>query len=105
MHAVELVFAIGWAAFWIYWLVVAFSMKRGHLAWSRELRIRAVIVVLAILLVRLGAFRDHGLNPIHGAPASGSFSSLSAWGSRSGPVCTSGGTGAPQCRKRTNPSW
>ena len=62
MHAVELVFAIGWAAFWIYWLVAAFSMKRGRLAWSRELRIRAVIVVLAILLVRLGAFRGHGLN-------------------------------------------
>jgi protein-S-isoprenylcysteine O-methyltransferase Ste14 len=62
MHAVELVFAIGWAAFWIYWLVAAFSMKRGRLAWSRELRIRAVIAVLAILLIRLGAFRDHGLN-------------------------------------------
>ena len=29
MHAVELVFAIGWAAFWIYWLVAAFSMKKG----------------------------------------------------------------------------
>ena len=29
MHAVELVFAIGWAAFWIYWLVAAFSMKEG----------------------------------------------------------------------------
>jgi len=62
MHAVELVFAVGWAAFWIYWLVAAFSMKRGRLPWSRELRIRAVIVVLAILLIRLGAFRNHGLN-------------------------------------------
>jgi protein-S-isoprenylcysteine O-methyltransferase Ste14 len=62
MHAVELVFAIGWAAFWIYWLVAAFAMKRGHVAWSRELRIRAVVVVLAILLLRLGPFRDGGLN-------------------------------------------
>src|SRR5271166_54171 len=62
MHAVELGFAIGWAGFWIYWLVAAFSMKRGRPAWSRELRIRAVILVLAILLVRLGAFRGHGLN-------------------------------------------
>jgi protein-S-isoprenylcysteine O-methyltransferase Ste14 len=62
VHAVELVFAIGWAAFWAYWLFAAFSMKRGHVAWSRELRIRAVIVVLAILLARLGAFRSHGLN-------------------------------------------
>jgi protein-S-isoprenylcysteine O-methyltransferase Ste14 len=62
MHAVELVFAIGWAAFWIYWLVAAFSMKRGRVAWSRELSIRAVIAVLVILLVRLGAFRDHTVN-------------------------------------------
>src|SRR5579864_7831870 len=63
MHAVELVFAIGWAAFWTYWLVAAFSMKRGRVAWSRELRIRAVIVVLAVLSIRVGAFRDHhGIN-------------------------------------------
>jgi protein-S-isoprenylcysteine O-methyltransferase Ste14 len=27
---VELVFAVGWAAFWLYWLVAAFSMKRGR---------------------------------------------------------------------------
>jgi protein-S-isoprenylcysteine O-methyltransferase Ste14 len=62
MHAVELVFAIGWAAFWIYWLVAARSMKRGHISWSRELRIRAVVVVGAILLFRLGAFQRSGLN-------------------------------------------
>jgi protein-S-isoprenylcysteine O-methyltransferase Ste14 len=62
MHAVELVFAIGWAAFWIYWLVAAFSMKRGRVAWSRELRIRAVIIVLAIVLIRFGPFRSQGLS-------------------------------------------
>ena len=28
MRAVELVFAVGWAAFWLYWIVAAFSMKR-----------------------------------------------------------------------------
>ena len=62
MRAVELVFAIGWAAFWLYWLVEAFSMKRGRVPWARQLRIRAVIAVLVILLFRLGAFRGHGLN-------------------------------------------
>jgi hypothetical protein len=30
MPAVELVFAVGWAAFWLYWLMAAFSMKRGR---------------------------------------------------------------------------
>ena len=62
MHAVKLVFAVGWAAFWLYWLVAAFSMKRGRVPWSRELGIRAVIAVVVIVLIRLGAFRDHGLN-------------------------------------------
>src|SRR5215471_18172081 len=62
MKAVELVFAVVWAAFWLYWLVAAFSMKRGRVPWSRELGIRAVIVVLVILLFRFGAFRDHTSN-------------------------------------------
>ncbi len=62
MRAVELVFAVGWAAFWLYWLTAAFSMKRGRVSWSRELRIRAVLVVVVILLIRVGAFRGHGLN-------------------------------------------
>lgn len=62
MRAIEIVFAAGWAAFWLYWLVAAFSMKRGRILWSRELGIRAVIAVLVIVLIRLGAFRNHGLN-------------------------------------------
>jgi protein-S-isoprenylcysteine O-methyltransferase Ste14 len=62
VRAVELVFAVGWAAFWLYWLVAAFSMKRGRHPWSRELRIRAIIAVVVILLIRLGAFRGPSLN-------------------------------------------
>jgi protein-S-isoprenylcysteine O-methyltransferase Ste14 len=58
MHAVELVFAVTWAGFWVYWLVAASSMKRGRVPWSRELGIRAVIVVVVILLFRVGAFRS-----------------------------------------------
>jgi len=61
MKAVELVFAVGWAAFWLYWFAAALSMKRGHVPWSRDLRIRAVILVVVILLIRLGAFRGHGV--------------------------------------------
>src|ERR1700759_1329579 len=59
MHAVELVYAAGWGAFWLYWLIAAFSMKRGRVPWSRDLRIRAAILVAVFLLARLGAFR-HG---------------------------------------------
>jgi protein-S-isoprenylcysteine O-methyltransferase Ste14 len=62
MRAVELVFAIGWGAFWLYWLLAALSMKRGRVPWSRELRIRMVIIAIAFLLVRLGAFRGRRVN-------------------------------------------
>jgi protein-S-isoprenylcysteine O-methyltransferase Ste14 len=62
MRVVELVFAVGWAAFLLYWLVAATFAKRGRVSWSHQLRIRVVIVVLAVLLVRLGVFRDHALN-------------------------------------------
>ncbi|MFZ0768695.1 MAG: hypothetical protein WAM64_05680, partial [Acidimicrobiales bacterium] len=65
MHSVELVFAIGWAAFWIYWVAAAFSMKRGRVQWSRQLRIRAVLLVLVILLSRVGAF---GRGEFHSNP-------------------------------------
>ncbi len=62
MRTLELVFAVGWAVFWLYWLVAAFSMKRGRIPWSRELRIRAVIAVVVIVLIRFGVFRGHGIN-------------------------------------------
>jgi protein-S-isoprenylcysteine O-methyltransferase Ste14 len=62
MRALELVFAVVWAAFWLYWLLAAVSMKKGRVPWSRELRIRAAIVVVVILLLRLGLFRGHGVN-------------------------------------------
>jgi protein-S-isoprenylcysteine O-methyltransferase Ste14 len=62
MTAVEVTAAVVWAAFWTYWLVAAFSTKRGRVPWSHELRIRAVIVVVVIVLLRLGAFRDNGLS-------------------------------------------
>lgn len=62
MNAIEIVVIAAWALFWLYWLVSAFSMKRGRVPWSRELLIRAVLVVVAFALARVGAFRGHGLN-------------------------------------------
>jgi protein-S-isoprenylcysteine O-methyltransferase Ste14 len=62
VRAVEIVFAVGWGTFWLYWLVAAFSMKRGRVPWSRELRIRALIVIILVTLIRIGVFRGHGLN-------------------------------------------
>jgi len=61
VRTVELVFEIGWAAFWLYWLAAAFSMKRGRVPWARTLRVRAVILVVVIVLVRVGVLRGHGV--------------------------------------------
>ncbi|HEY1824455.1 MAG TPA: isoprenylcysteine carboxylmethyltransferase family protein [Acidimicrobiales bacterium] len=62
VRAVEVVFAAGWALFWAYWLIVAFSMKRGKVMLSRQLRIRIPLVIVVVVLVHLGAFRNHSLH-------------------------------------------
>ena len=62
MRAVEACLRGRMGGFWLYSLVAAFSMKRGRVPWSRELGIRAVIVVVVILLVRFGAFQHHASN-------------------------------------------
>lgn len=60
VHAVETIFGLGWAAFWIYWLVAAFSMKKGRRSGSGALRIRVPIVIVAIILVRVHPFGNPG---------------------------------------------
>lgn len=61
MRTIEWIFAAGWAAFWLYWLIAAFRTKRGRVPWSRELRIRAVLIVAILVLVRSGTFRRNHL--------------------------------------------
>lgn len=62
MRTVELVLAAGWLIFWTYWIAAAFTAERGRVAWSHELRIRAVVAVVVVVLDRLGVFREYGLN-------------------------------------------
>jgi protein-S-isoprenylcysteine O-methyltransferase Ste14 len=61
MGAIEIVFGVGWAAFWLYWIVAAFRTKRGRVPWSREVVVRLVIFGALIVLIRVGAFRHHSL--------------------------------------------
>jgi protein-S-isoprenylcysteine O-methyltransferase Ste14 len=56
---VELVFAIGWAVFWLFWFVAARSAKRGRVLWSREVLIRVIVIAVAFVAARLGAFHGH----------------------------------------------
>jgi len=57
MRIIEIVFTVGWAAFWLYWLVAAFSRKKGRVRWRRELGTKAVIVAVVIVLIHIGALR------------------------------------------------
>ncbi len=56
MTAVELVLAIGWALFWIYWLASAMSSKRAVVRSSQHIVIRLLILVLVVVLLRSNAF-------------------------------------------------
>ena len=62
MRGVEVAFAVGWGMFWLYWLVAALFMKRGHIQWSRELGSKAAVAVAAIVLVQLGVLTVHNVN-------------------------------------------
>ena len=59
MLEIELVFVIGWAAFWLYWLLAAYATKSSQTAWLRHLAIRAIIVILVIFLVHRRVARGH----------------------------------------------
>ena len=61
MRPVELAFAVGWGAFWLYWLVAAFRTKRGQMQWGKEARIRVVLIAVIVAFSRLGAFHGHAL--------------------------------------------
>lgn len=73
MGTVKIAFATGWAVFWLYWLLAAFSMKRGHVPWGRELRIRALLVVVILVLIRVGAFRSDRVTADHWRAGLGLF--------------------------------
>ena len=60
---VALVFIVIWAVFWLYWIVAAFSMRRGRVPWSRELGVRVTIAAIVWLLVRVGALHGPGSKP------------------------------------------
>lgn len=87
MDVITTMFAGGWAALGLYWLIAAFSMKRAHIP-TRELGISAVVVAVFIVLSLLGPNGATDSRRMPGAPASGSSSSLSALGSPYGRAST-----------------
>ncbi len=93
MNGVELVFAVGWIAFWVYWLAAARTARRGRVAWSGQLGIRAVLLVCLVALVHLGVFR-------------GSTGSAGVWSTVLGLCLFVLGLGlAIWARRHIGPSW
>lgn len=58
MHVVAVVILVLWIAFWVYWLAAAATgVKAGRTRWGRFAGSRVVVVLLALFLVRTGAFK------------------------------------------------
>ncbi len=56
MRDVDVVILVAWVAFWIYWFVASVGVKKGRIRWSHFAGIRVVLVLMAVLFVRIGAF-------------------------------------------------
>ncbi len=59
MHIVDIVIAVGWAGFWIYWLAAAVGVKSGRPRSAPFIGLRVGLALVVIVLLRAGAFRGH----------------------------------------------
>lgn len=58
MHVVATIILIGWVAFWVYWLARAVGNKEGRSRWGQFAGFRIVIIIVALFLIRAGAFKN-----------------------------------------------
>ncbi len=58
MHVIDIVILVLWVAFWIYWLAASVGVKAGQTRWGRFAGIRVVAVILILLLLRTGVFKN-----------------------------------------------
>jgi protein-S-isoprenylcysteine O-methyltransferase Ste14 len=60
MRVVDLVIVVGWAAFWLYWLVEARNVKAGRTGgWNRLIGVRVALIVVIVFLFRFAGFGQH----------------------------------------------
>jgi protein-S-isoprenylcysteine O-methyltransferase Ste14 len=57
MKVVAVVIFVGWAAFWVYWLVASVGVKAGRGDWGRGAVLRLAIAVVVVVLLRTKAMR------------------------------------------------
>jgi protein-S-isoprenylcysteine O-methyltransferase Ste14 len=58
MRVTDIVIAVCWIAFWIFWLAVAGTAKPGRAPWRRFMLIRVATVVVIIVLLRTRVLND-----------------------------------------------
>jgi protein-S-isoprenylcysteine O-methyltransferase Ste14 len=59
MHVIDVVIAVCWVAFWVYWLAASTGAKPGQTRWTRFAGVRVGLILVVILLVRVRAFKGH----------------------------------------------
>jgi protein-S-isoprenylcysteine O-methyltransferase Ste14 len=59
MKAIDIIIGVGWIVFWAYWLVMATTAKAGRFGWTRFAGVRAGIVLVLFLLLRLRVLKGH----------------------------------------------
>jgi protein-S-isoprenylcysteine O-methyltransferase Ste14 len=57
MAAVDVILAVGWIAFWLYWLAAAVGVKSSQNRWRSFFGVRLVLAAVVLALIRLRAFR------------------------------------------------
>jgi protein-S-isoprenylcysteine O-methyltransferase Ste14 len=59
VRAVDIFIAVGWLAFWIYWLVASTGAKAGRNRWTQFAGFRVGILLVVLLLLRLRVLKGH----------------------------------------------
>lgn len=59
MTVIDSIIGAGWAAFWVYWLVMAGTAKAGRSRWTQFAGVRVGIILVVLFLIRLQVFKGH----------------------------------------------
>ncbi|HEY7053200.1 MAG TPA: isoprenylcysteine carboxylmethyltransferase family protein [Mycobacterium sp.] len=79
MRATDIVIAVGWIAFWSYWLVASANAKPGRTQWTRFALVRVALFVVIVVLFRIRALHDLTLTHsalLHGVGLAAFFAGL-----------------------------